>query len=65
MLGFDETYPQKEAFQVVIWGADRPKFKEPPEDLYTGKKICVTGKITDSDGTAEIEVKDPSQIKVE
>ncbi len=52
-------------FTVVIWGEDRNKFEKPPETLYGGKKICVTGTIKSYRGRPEIIVRDPSQIEVE
>ena len=51
-------------FTVVIWGSDRSKFEKPPETLYSGKEICVTGMIQSFQGKPEIIVKEPGQIKV-
>ncbi|MDR3555543.1 MAG: hypothetical protein P4L55_12375 [Syntrophobacteraceae bacterium] len=50
-------------FTVVIWGEDRNKFEKPPESLYSGKKVCVTGRIKVYRGRPEIIVRDPSQIE--
>jgi hypothetical protein len=51
-------------FSVVIRGSDRSKFENPPEKLYFGKEICVTGMIQSYLGYAEIIVKEPAQIKI-
>lgn len=51
-------------FSVVIRGSDRGKFEKPPEKLYFGKEVCVTGKIVSYLGHAEIIVKEPSQIMI-
>ena len=49
---------------MLIWGSDRGRFEKPPEALYSGKEISVTGMIKSYQGRPEIIVKDPSQIKV-
>ena len=51
------------AFTVLIWGEDRNKFEKPPETLYGGKEICVTGMIKSYRDRPEIIVRDPSQIE--
>jgi len=63
-LNLDKPYPQQ-IFTVVIWGSDRSKFPEPPEKLYHGKKIRVTGLIKVYKGIPEITVSSPQQIEVE
>lgn len=49
---------------VLIRGSDRGKFEKPPERLYAGKKICVTGMIKSDRGRPEIVVSAPEQIEV-
>jgi hypothetical protein len=61
-LNLDAAYP-KAVFTILIWGSDRAKFGAPaPETKYRDATICVTGKITSYRGTADIIVKEPSQI---
>lgn len=62
-LNLDEPFP-RQAFTIVIWGNDRPKFGE-PENKYSDKRICVAGKITSYRGSPEIVATDPKQIKVQ
>jgi DNA/RNA endonuclease YhcR with UshA esterase domain len=62
-LNLDQPYPNQ-VFTIVIWGSDRGKFPEPPEDLYMGKKICVKGMIKAYRGKPEVIVNDPSQITI-
>jgi DNA/RNA endonuclease YhcR with UshA esterase domain len=62
LINFDESCPDQ-LFTVLIWGSDRGKFEKPPERLYSGKEICVTGMVQSYDGRPGIVVKDPSQIK--
>lgn len=52
-----------ELLTLVIKGDDRKKFKNPPEEFFRGKKVCVTGQIIDYKGKPEIVITDPGQIK--
>ena len=63
-INLDQPYPNQ-IFTIVIWGSDRSKFPEPPEDLYMGKKVCVKGMIKSYKGKPEVIVNDPSQITIE
>ena len=56
------AYPNPNRFTVVIWGENRGKFPQPPEDYYDGKTIYVSGLIVPYEGMAEIEVTSPDQI---
>ncbi len=62
-LNLDKPYPNH-IFTVVIWGSDKDKFKNPPEDFYKGKTICVKGLIKEYRGKPQIVVSDPSQITI-
>lgn len=62
-LNLDRSYPNQ-IFTALIWGDDRSKFATPPDKAYEGKKICVTGTISNYRGQAQIIVKDPVQIAV-
>jgi len=62
-INLDKPYPNQ-AFTVLVWRSDRDKFEKPPETMYSGKEICVTGMIQSYQGRPEIIVKDPSQIKI-
>ena len=62
-LHLNKPYPHQ-VFTVLIGGLDRGKFEKPPETLYSGKEICVTGMIQSYQGRPVIVVKDPGQIKV-
>jgi DNA/RNA endonuclease YhcR with UshA esterase domain len=62
-INLDKPYPEQ-VFTVLIWGTDRPKFDD-PKQTYRGKRICVTGKVSDYKGVAEIVAYEPSQIKVQ
>ena len=62
-INLDKPYPNQ-IFTVLIWGSDRPKFGD-PEQAYRGKRICVTGKISDYKGVPEVVAYEPSQIRVQ
>jgi micrococcal nuclease len=63
LLNLDKPSPNH-VFTAYIGASDRDKFEKPPETLYSGKEICVTGMIQSYQGRPEIIVKEPSQIKV-
>ena len=60
-INLDKPYPNQ-IFTILIWGSDRGKFGD-PERSYSGKHICVTGKIASYRGVAEIIAYEPFQIK--
>lgn len=60
-LNMGKAYPDQ-LFTVVIWGQSRVRFDKPPEQLYDGMSICVTGKVETYKGRPQIEVKNPDQI---
>ena len=62
-LNFDKPYPTQ-IVTVLIWGENREKFGT-PEKKYRDKQVCVTGKITEYRGAAEIVVSDPQSIDVQ
>ncbi|HUI07588.1 MAG TPA: hypothetical protein VL486_11365 [Verrucomicrobiae bacterium] len=63
-LNFDHPYPNQ-TFAIMIPGSVWGRFKEPPETLFKGKTVCVTGPITSHRGKPEIMVDDPSQIVIQ
>jgi DNA/RNA endonuclease YhcR with UshA esterase domain len=62
-LNLDKPYPNQ-IFTVVIWGSDRSKFGAPESD-YKGKRIRVTGKITEYRNVPQIVAERPQQIQVD
>ena len=59
-LNLDKAYPNH-IFTAVIWGNNRSRFQEPPEELE-GQRICVSGRIELYRGRPQIIVSSPSQI---
>jgi hypothetical protein len=59
-LDFGKPYPSA-VFTAVVYGENRAKFGT-PETPLRGNRICVTGKISDHHGKAEIVLTDPSQL---
>ncbi|MBD3366830.1 MAG: hypothetical protein GF405_01495 [Candidatus Eisenbacteria bacterium] len=62
-LNLGKAYPDQ-VFTVVIWNQNRGKFERPPERMFDGREICVTGKIQTYKGTPQIEVTEPAQISL-
>ncbi len=63
-LNFDHPYPNQ-TFAVMIPDASRAAFSQPPEVLFNGKTVCVTGLIVDRRGNPQIVVEDPGQIVIQ
>jgi hypothetical protein len=61
-LNLDRPYPDQ-TFTVVIWGTARTRFDGPPEKLFDGKSICVTGRVETYKGKPQIVLEDPAQIE--
>jgi len=61
-LNFDEDY--KNTFKIVIFPDDWPKFPEPPQELFKGRLVRVTGVVQEYEGAPEIIVEEPSQIEM-
>ena len=56
-LNLDRPYPDH-VFTIVIWGESRSNFPEPPETAYKSKGVCVTGRIGQFRGKAQIVVSE-------
>jgi hypothetical protein len=63
-INLNRPYPNQ-IFTVLIWGSDRSKFPGAPENYYSNKRICVSGKIQQYKGAPEIVVKSANQISEE
>jgi len=63
-LNLGKPYPDPARFTVVIWGENRPRFPQPPETLYRGKTIRVSGTISRYQGRAEIVADGPEDIRI-
>jgi hypothetical protein len=62
-LNMGRAYPDQD-FTAVVWGRVRSRFETPPERLYDGKTICVTGKVELYKGKPQITVESPDQISL-
>ena len=61
-IDFGPPHPNQH-FTALIWGEYRDKFDYLPESLL-GKRVCVSGTISEHKGKPEIKVTDPSQIRL-
>jgi hypothetical protein len=60
LLDLREPFPHA-VFTAVIYRDNRPKFGT-PETSLRGRRICVTGQVSDYRGKPEIVLTDPSQL---
>lgn len=63
-LNLGLPYPDPARFTVLIWIDSRGAFPAPPEELYAGRIICVSGVVELYQGSAEMEITGPEQITV-
>ncbi|MDR9419602.1 DNA-binding protein [Gracilimonas sp.] len=63
-INFDRPDPDQ-TFTAVIWGENRLKWEQLPENIYPNNKVCVTGRIESHDATPQIEVISPEQIRIQ
>jgi len=59
-LNFHQDYANH--FKAVVFPDDWPKFPEPPEELFKGRLVRITGVVQEYAGAPEIIVEEPSQI---
>ena len=64
-LNLGKSYPEPDRFTVIIWEDYRSNFPEPPEEVYSGKTICISGEVEEYKGSPQIEVRYPSQIEIQ
>jgi hypothetical protein len=61
-LNLGAPYPDPSRFTVVIWIGARDNFPAPPEAMYAGATVCVTGLIEWYDGAPEVFASGPWDI---
>jgi len=59
-LNFHQDYAHH--FTAVIFSEDWQKFPKPPEELFKGRLVRVTGVVQEYEGAPEIIVEEPSQM---
>ena len=62
-LNLGRRYPSPSRFTIVIWSENRARFGT-PERRYRGRTICVRGRVSTYQGSAQIEATSPAQIAV-
>lgn len=63
-LNFGRPDPNQ-LFTVVIWGENRNKWEQPPEQIYLNRNICSSGVIEEHKGIPQIIVEQPGQIELQ
>lgn len=61
-LNFAQDYRGK--FSVVIFASDFEQWPMPPDQVYHGQRVRVTGKIKEYNGAPEVIVESPEQIEI-
>lgn len=62
-LNLDKSFPNH-IFTATIFSANKINFSYDPEDALYGKKICVTGKITEYNGTPSMSVENEKSVEI-
>ncbi|MFN3876120.1 MAG: DNA/RNA non-specific endonuclease, partial [Flavobacteriales bacterium] len=60
-LNFDRMHPYQD-FYATIWEYNGPNFSYDPETALLQKKVCVTGKVTEFDGTPRISINNEKEV---
>lgn len=61
LLNLDKQYPDQ-IFTVFIKEEDIPNFTLDPEEVWTGKKVAITGKVINLGGTAAMYISNEKDI---
>jgi len=62
-INLGSAYPNS-PLTLVIYGDDKSNFKQNPSSYYDGKRVCVTGKVSDYKGKAQIIIHREEDIQV-
>jgi hypothetical protein len=60
-INFEMPYPDH-VFTAIIWGNNRSRWASPPEELYNGRNICVSGRIRLHEEKPQIVLTSPGQV---
>jgi endonuclease G len=62
-LNLDKSFPNQ-MFSITIWASDHVNFPFEPSEFLMDKKICVTGKITEYNGTPSLYLSNENNIQI-
>ena len=63
LINIGGAYPN-ELLTIVIFGDNRARFKDKPEESWKDKTICIKGKISEFRGKPQIVISDPAQVEL-
>ena len=63
-INFGGKYPDQ-IFTAVIFPKDQPKFPYNPVEVFKDKNVCITGKITEYKGKAQMVLNVPTQVLIQ
>lgn len=61
-ISIGATFPDRDRFDVLIWGRNRSALSSVLSRIDSGDSICVQGGVSEYRGVVQIEVDDPSQL---
>ncbi len=62
-INLDKSFPNQ-VFSISIWASDHVNFPFEPAEFLMNKKICVTGKITEYNGTPSLYLSNENNIEI-
>lgn len=62
-LNIDGAYPNQ-VLTVVIWADSQKNFSNKPAEFYTGKSVCIYGKLEKYREKLQIVIQNESQLQV-
>lgn len=62
-INFEDEHPNQ-VFTAVIWGDYRNAWRTTPAENYLNRTICVTGRISMHEGTPQINLRTPEQVRI-
>ncbi|MDA3911924.1 MAG: DNA/RNA non-specific endonuclease [Bacteroidales bacterium] len=62
-INLDKSFPNQ-VFSITIWASDHVNFPFKPAEFLMDKKICVTGKVTEYNGTPSLYLSNENNIEI-
>ncbi|MDD3875164.1 MAG: DNA/RNA non-specific endonuclease [Bacteroidales bacterium] len=62
-LNLDKSFPNQ-IFSITIWASDITNFSYEPESFLLNKKVCITGKISEYQGTPSMYLDNENKIEI-
>ena len=63
-INFGRPHPNQE-FTAVLWAQERNRHSFPTEFELVNRRVCITGRIEDHNGTPQIRIRKPIQVAIQ